>query len=748
MRKLMWFTIGFAAACFACACLYGSWILPAAGISFLICGVLAFLMRRNVCWNRPLAVALGLSLGFCWFGAYDLLFVMLPRAADEQLLQVSIEASDFSYETDYGCTVEGYVKLNQREYRVKAYLNENTKISPGDRINGSFRFRVTTDGGSRDPTNHRSEGIFLLAYARGEVSIVQCEEMHMRYLPAHWRQKLLERIYAIFPENASGFAAALLLGDRTNIDYELNTAFKVSGISHVIAVSGLHVSILFGVLYTLMGRRRILSCLLGIPALFLFAAIVGFTPSINRACIMQSLMLIAMAFDREYDPGTALAFAVLTMLVGNPLVILSVSFQLSVGCVAGILLFSEHIRAWLTAHMKIAKGKRLRDRLKRWFASSVSITLSAMVITTPLVAYYFGCVSLVGVLTNLLTLWVITYIFYGILIVLAVSVFSTSLAGVIAWAVAVPIRYVLATAKILASVPMAAVYTVNPLTVVWLVGVYVMLLIFMLQKKKSPMLLTGCAIVTLCLSQLLCWSEPLLDECRVTVLDVGQGQSILLQSGGKTFMVDCGNEQGDSAADVAAETLLSQGISRLDGIIVTHFDADHTGGLPGLLSRVATYRLILPFVEDTDGVGKSLAAMTEGTVQYVREDVVLSFDGGRITVFGPISYKDDNENSLCILFQTENCDILITGDRGELGEMLLVHDYDLPKLEVLIAGHHGSAYSTTAELLEETDPEIAIISVGENNRYGHPSPKALQRLLENGCEIYRTDLHGTVTYRG
>jgi competence protein ComEC len=162
---------------------------------------------------------------------------------------------------------------------------------------------------------------------------------------------------------------------------------------------------------------------------------------------------------------------------------------------------------------------------------------------------------------------------------------------------------------------------------------------------------------------------------------------------------------------------------------------------------VKTERLYLPFVEDADGIGRILAEKARGLVHYVREDHVLSFEGGKITIFGPNSYEANNENSLCILFQTENCDILITGDRGELGEMLLVHDYELPKLEVLIAGHHGSGYSTTPALLEETKPEVAIISAGKNNRYGHPSPKALQRLQNIGCVIYRTDLYGTVIYR-
>jgi competence protein ComEC len=106
-----------------------------------------------------------------------------------------------------------------------------------------------------------------------------------------------------------------------------------------------------------------------------------------------------------------------------------------------------------------------------------------------------------------------------------------------------------------------------------------------------------------------------------------------------------------------------------------------------------------------------------------------------------------NESGICVLFQTENCDILITGDRGELGEMLLLQQRSLPELEVLVAGHHGSAGSTSERLLAHTNPETVVISVGENNSYGHPAEAMLERLKVTGCEIFRTDLDGTILYR-
>lgn len=739
----MWFSIGFGAACVFGAYFYVPWLWIAAAISVLIAALLLIGMR----WYRPLrvgaAVILGVAVGLSWFIGYDRVYLGAARSADEQTRSVIITVSDYSYETSYGCGFDGEIVFGVRTYQVRAYLDTKEQLQPGDRVQGAFSFRLTTLGAAQEPTYHQGKRIFLIAYQDGEYEITNTSETQLKDYPAIWRQKLIGIIDAAFPEDASGFAKALLLGDRTDIDYELNTAFKISGISHIIAVSGLHVSILFGFLYLMTGRRRVLTALVGIPAVILFAAIAGFSPSVVRASIMQCLMMLAMLWDREYDLPTALAFAALVMLAANPLVITSVSFQLSVGCMAGIFLFSERIRVWLMDEKRLG---RWNGKLTRWFSSSVSITLSAMVFTTPLVAVYFGAVSLVGIVTNLLTLWVVTYIFYGIMLVCAVGCFHAAWASALGWLIAWPIRFVLLVAKTLSALPLAAVYTKSDYIVIWLVFCYGLLAVFLCMKKKQPVLFGSVAVIGLCLALAFSWAEPLMDECRVTALDVGQGQCILLQSEGKTFLVDCGGSYAEDAADTASETLFSQGIDRLDGIILTHYDADHVGGAEYLLTRISADALYLPFTQDEDGIGEMLAHRCEGTV-YVSDDLELTFGDAKLTIFAPVSYESGNESSMCVLFQAENCDILITGDRGVQTERVLLQRYDIPKLDVLVVGHHGSKGSTSEELLKATTPEYAIISVGKDNPYGHPSGEVVDRLKKYNCEILRTDLYGTIVFR-
>ncbi|MBQ9148810.1 MAG: DNA internalization-related competence protein ComEC/Rec2 [Oscillospiraceae bacterium] len=745
MRKLMWFTIGFTAASFLCAYFWiDTELLWLAGFFVVAFMSLMVFGREAGALRRIGAVCLGIAVGFGWYGAYASFYLRDSVNLDGNTGSVTIQCVDYGYETSYGTAVDGMMPLNNKVYRVRVYLNGKPEIEPGDIIQGEFSFRVTAPGGEKGATYHQGEGIFLLAYQQSDAKLGKISRMPFWCYPAFLREGLISLIETHFPADAAAFAKALLLGDRSDIDYATNTAFKVSGISHIVAVSGLHVSILFSLLYTLMLRRRWLVALLGIPALLLFAAVAGFTPSITRACIMQILMILALCFEREYDPPTALSFAVLAMLVVNPLVVTSISFQLSVGCMAGIFLFREPIYNWLGAKIGCDKKDRYQ-KLRRGFASGVAVTLSAMTLTTPLVAWYFGAVSLVGVVTNLLVLWVVSFIFYGIMLVCLAGVVWPTVAGILAAIITIPIRYVLTVSKVLAAFPLAAVYTKSVYVVAWLILCYILLLVFLCSRKRRPGLLLCCGVLGLCLALTASWVEPMMHRCRMTVLDVGQGQSIILQSEGKTYLVDCGGSDDEAAADMAAETLMSQGIFRLDGIILTHYDRDHAGGIANLLTRIPADTLFLPDAPDSDGVTAPMLALADSAM-YVDENMVLSYGGTNLTIFGPARTDSDNESSLCVLFQAANCDILITGDRSDFGERLLLREAELPPLEILVAGHHGSKSSTSVELLQATWPSIVVISVGENP-YGHPQEELLARLAEHGCIVYRTDEDGSITFR-
>ena len=412
---------------------------------------------------------------------------------------------------------------------------------------------------------------------------------------------------------------------------------------------------------------------------------------------------------------------------------------------AGIYLCYEPINNYLMGKLGREKGRTLRSRFKKGLAGSVAMSISASLLTTPLCAYYFGMVSLIGIVTNLLVLWLIMPVFLGILAVCALSFVWSAGAVFLGKLVSLPVFGILWFTRALAKFPLAAVYANSIFIVLWLVFVYALIAAFVVQKHRNPLHLVCHMVLGLCVALLLSWYVPGKEKSSITMLDVGQGQCILLQSEGRTFLVDCGGDNDEAAADLAVGTLLSQGIRTLDGVILTHYDFDHMGGLPYLLTRMDTELLILP---DTQDLGKrALLPEITGEQVLVSDILTVEYENTRLTVFGPVYSGYSNENSLCVLFETEDCDILITGDRSGFGERMLLRQFTLPDVDILVAGHHGSQYSATEELLDAVKPETVLISLSEDNNYNHPAPELLQRLEARGCTVYRTDVSGTITIR-
>lgn len=749
MRKLMWFTIGFALACvIGVYVTHGNWTLLF--FLFSVIGTVATAFIRSKAARVTFLALFGLAAGMLWLWLFDCFYLCPARELDGQVIESTIEISDYSVSGLNGSSAEGRLHVDGRSYRVCLYLYDQEAVSPGDTVSGSFRLRFTADGGEKEPTYHQGKGIFLLAYGKSDVQIARLSTVPGRYFAAELRNNIFSMLDSIFPEDTVGFARALLLGDRGRLSYDVNTAFSYSGIAHVIAVSGMHVSILFTLIYDMFGKRRWSTALLGIPVLILFASLAGFTPSIMRACIMQVLMILALLLKKEYDPPTALAFAVLCMLGVNPLTITSVSFQLSVACMIGIFLFSGKIHDYFMSPKRLgpARGKSVKARMTRWSVGSLSVTLSAMVLTMPLCAYYFGTVSVIGIITNLLTLWVISTIFYGIMLSCLLGWIWQPLGQAAAWVIAWPIRYVIFVAKLLSKVPLGVIFVNSPYIVAWLIFVVVMVAAFLISKRKRPVILGVCILLGLLASVFLARIEPKGDDFRVTVLDVGQGQCILLQHDDRNYVVDCGGDGAAAAADLASAELLSQGIRKLDGLVITHYDADHAAGAELLLSQIPAETLYLPDAEPDDKIRNALEDRYEDSICWLDFGQVLQLEDYPITIIAAEEDSSGNDSSLCILFQPEDYDILITGDRDIGGENTLLKQHPIPELELLVVGHHGSGSSTGFELLQATSPAMAVISVGNDNGYGHPNQKTLDRLRLVDCEVWRTDLNGTLIFKG
>lgn len=736
MRAVVFVTAGFASG-LGLMLYLDSWLLRVLALVILL-GLCLVLGDRSPSIQRILISLAGCILGILWLTGYQAHYLSAVAPLDGTAAHCLIRAEDYSRETAYGLALDGSTELNGKSYRVAAYLDGTDGFSPGDTIEGDFRLSLTTDEGENPSSYYPGKGIFLRAYQKGEITR-RAGERRLSNFPARLRFAIGRMLDRFLSGDCAAFARALLLGDTSKLSYALDTRLKVTGIRHVAAVSGLHISIFFAIVCTMTFRKRYLTAVFGLPLLLLFAAVAGFTPSVNRACIMCGLMVLAQLFSREYDGPTALAFSALVLLVQNPYVISSVSFQLSVASVAGIFAVAPGIQGYFTRFLP--KGKSRKSRFLQAAASGVSVSLSSQVFTLPLCAYYFGAVSLVGILTNLLVLWIIGPIFWGLIVLCLCGSFSPWLAGIVGFLVSVPIRYVLLVVRLLAACPLAAVYTRSPYIVAWLVLVYVLLGLFLLAGKRRPGLYACCCTLGLCAALIAAWWEPLTSDMSFTMLDVGQGQCLLLRAGSQVYVVDCGGDSDTKTADIAAETLLSRGFSHVDGLILTHLDRDHAGAAENFLSRIQTGFVILPNTAET------LEVPADTKSVYASQELSIGGEKGILRIFPPVYAADHNEMSLCVLFDTEKCDILITGDRNGFGERSLLRNAEIPEADILVAGHHGAKSSTCQELLDAVRPEIVCISAGEGNPYGHPAPELLMRLTDFGCAVYRTDQNGTITIR-
>ena len=753
MRKLAWFAGAFSAAVFLAVYLLPEGLLLPAGLACALAALLGLLLRGDR-RRRMMLACLGLAAGLAWTGTYGQLTHAPAQALAGTEGTISATAADWPRETAYGSSVLVYLRPEEGlPISTRLYLDDpSPDLRPGDTLTVPAELRLADTIAGEHTDYYYAKGILLVAYGEGEAEVSRPVRPPWWTWPAYAARALEDSVARTFPDWAAPLVTALITGEDAGLDGGVYAALRRTGLSHVISVSGLHVSFLAGCLAALLGAWRRRTAVISIALMFFFAAAVGNTPAVLRAAFMQSMLLLAPLMGREDDRPTSLLTILMLLLVQNPYAAASVSLQLSFAAVAGIYLFTgplnDRLRALLPSEPK-GFWPRLGRLAGEFVFASLSTTLGAIVFTTPLTAVYFHSVSLIAPLANLLTLWAFSLAFLGGLAVSLAGLALPALAGVLAWPVSLAVWFVQKVTAALARLPFASVSTQSVYLRLWLALVYGLLLLYLLWRgeKKRPLVPIGLGTAALCGALVLNAAAQTGGALTVSVLDVGQGLSVALTSGGRTALVDCGGTGSADPGDVAADYVQDLGLSRIDLVVLTHYHQDHAGGVPELLNRLDVGLLVLPDVEADDPLRAEITALAaEQGVEtlFVSENTGVALGEAALTIYGPLGTGGGNEEGLSILCTAGEFDALITGDMNSAVEHRLVKYGNLPDIELLVAGHHGSKYSTSEELLLETRPETAVISTGYNT-YGHPAPETLERLAAAGCDIYRTDWSGTVT---
>ena len=754
MRRFAWFGFALCAAVFAGLTLRWRLAVTAALACFCVAAcLLSLLLPRQR--ERAILLFLGLACGLGWsstaVAAMDAATASLTR---ERVTVTATVTEDAVYT---GGALRLTVRLNTGTLlrpgaRLYIYGDALPAYAPGDVVEVSAQFRSTEPEEDFLTDSPASRGVFLTAAVSGAPNVVK-RLPGWQFFPQTLRREATAAIQTLYGKTLAPFLSALLVGNRNELssDVTLYTAMRRAGVAHIVAVSGMHVTFFASLLQMLFRRRRL--CLaVSLPAIALFMAVTGFTPSVVRAGIMQLLLLLLPESGKCWDGVTALAVALTAILLVNPWAASSVGLQMSFAAAMGICLFSGRLQKRAMERLKV-QNRVLRGVI-RFFIANLAISLGALVFTLPLSVLYYDTVSLIGPVANLLLAPLICLLFsLGILSCALYAVFSP-LGAALAAVAGVIGRLVLWLMRAMGSFRHSAVYTSNLLMALWLVLLYGGAGLFGLLHLRLRVLLIlfAAAGVLLCLILLLTPRLHRAETLTAAVLDVGQGQCVVLRSDSATVMVDCGSSSGADAGGVAGRYLASVGEDRVDALVLTHYHADHTNGVEELLAmaEVTTLLVPVPAPEDTERYDKLLALAESNSVSVytVSRTSYVAFGSSELVIYPPAGGLTENERCCSVLAREGEYELLMTGDMPDSEEKRLVETAHLPDIEVLIVGHHGSRTSACEELLDAVTPETAVISVGRDNPYGHPSEKTLDRLEERGITIYRTDLSGSVILRG
>jgi competence protein ComEC len=774
------FTASLAAVCglLAGAYLQAAWLALLAAAASAVCPLLPRPHRKRILCHALICILAGL-----YFQGYDYLHrsTLLPMAEDgETIVVAGVIDSPVKRDGDTarlflsvetwgknGRQMSGMAAAERIALRVRLSrepeAREAERWMQGSRLSATVRLSLPSPARNPHAFDYarylRWQGVRVTAEAEYGDIRVEPAESGVMMLFRRWQTEAADRIALLFPDQeAAGYMQSLLLGITDGVSPETEEMYDNLGLSHVLAISGLHVTLVSGMFVWSVeraGMPRRPALALTMVLLAGYVLIVGAGASAVRAGIMGAIGLLCQAGARQAEGRDVWGWALLLMLGYNPYYLWHLGFQLSFGVTLGLIVL-------------VPVGRRFFTRGPEWLRTSLAVTFAAQAVSFPFLIYHFHQFSPLSWLVNLLAVPLLS------MVVLPAG-YLALLLGLIHPALAVlPVRLASALLRWLHGPlfwleELAVPFSHWPHPQWWWIAVYALFLAALpvLWRRGYHRPRDRWLYAALFLFLLAAARQPFADgdEVRITFLDVGQGDSIVVEVGKKkVYLIDAGGtprypareswrERRDPfevGKDVVLPFLRARGIERIDHVVMTHGDHDHIGGMAALVPRFAFGSVLVngtPPREEEAAILERFRARRVPVLTGRPGQTWTDVPGVEWTWLHPDgdSAHTGNDASVVLRLTAYGTTVLFTGDIERAGEEQLLSRSLPSPVDVLKVAHHGSSTSSSPALLAAAKPRSAVISAGRNNRYGHPSPVVVKRLMDTGADVYRTDLQGAVT---
>ncbi len=593
------------------------------------------------------------------------------------------------------------------------------------------------------------------------------------------RGRLAQTLAEILPEPQAALAQGILLGMRGNIPQTLKDDFSHTGTAHILAISGQNLSIIAGILVSigiwLFGRRHYIYIWLALGIIWLYTVLTGLSPPVIRASIMASLFLAAELFGRQRSAVPALALAVAVMIGISTSILRDASFQLSFLAMAGLIFIATPLQNLSRRAVGNTLGQHgFLPSAANLVLDSLVVTMGALIAVWPVIAYYFNIVSLVAPLTTLLIVPILPGIIIFSVLAAGSGMVFLLLGEIVGWVDWLFLSYFLLVVRVFAGLPISYIYfpyADSTFLIIYYVLLAVTIWLVAHQRQVqsrvgkvlesvrglSVRLKMKWIVVPLLVIAILVMTAAATipdNQLHVYFLDVGQGDAILIQRGNQQVLIDGG--PSPQAINLELGKRMPFWDRTIEIVVMTHPDSDHLTGLVEVLKRYHVGQVLYPDFEsdlplytqwlqlvDKKGIISTLAQA--GQQINLGDDVEMSVLSPAIP---PLFEAGSDDNGIVLRLSMGKVSFLFTADISWQAEFALITRRADLNSTVLKVAHHGSGSSTTAEFLSVVSPEVAVISVGKDNRYGHPTPETLARLDAGIGEknVYRTDELGTIEF--